>query len=181
MDTSKVFIEFFESSFQDEKNRTEQSPNVSKFFSEFVKDTPLKLEKLEDFLKEGRIDQFYQLLIELKYLVEFSDDLNRYWHVLRAYSEALMKLKSQMTVKESKRIYSYYFDKYGDRRLIRQEHWFEKKRWEFLDELQNIYSNDKLCVFILKYEKVLFDDFRIFVSHVVQIISGVNVYTSRIK
>jgi hypothetical protein len=181
MDTSKVFIEFFESSYQREYKGDIQLPSATKFFAEFVNDTPLKLEKLEDYLNKGQVDQFYQLLIELKYLVEFSDDLNRYWHVLRAYSEGLMKLKADLTAKGSKRLYTYYFDKYGDRRSIRHEHWFENKRWEFLDELQNLYSDDKLHLFVMKYEKVLLDDFRIFVSHVIEIIKGVNLYNSRVK
>ena len=84
--------------------------------------------------------------------------------MLRAYSGALAKLKSEHSVKSSKKLYSYYFSKYGDRRLLRNEHWFEKKRWEFLDELQCVYTEVELENFIIKYHQILTESMKIYVS-----------------
>jgi hypothetical protein len=83
---------------------------------------------------------------------------------LRAYSGALSKLKANQTVKSSKKIYYYYFARYGDRRFLRNEHWFEEKRWEFLDELQSIYTEDALENFIFNYQCTLAQSLKIYVS-----------------
>jgi len=142
--------------------------NVKKLSDEFFADsiyfTPIKLELLQSYLRIGQVNLFYKSLIDLKYLIEFSDDLSRYWHLLRGYSEALSKLKSDQSVKNTQRLYSEYFDRYGDRRAIRNEHWFEMKRWEFLDELHSVYTDDELQKFFHKYQLILEDNFRIYVS-----------------
>jgi len=164
MNTAKWFIEFFEASFKMKTDQQNAKQLADDFFADFTYFTPIKLELLESYLNIGQINLFYQSLIDLKYLIEFSDNLNRYWHVLRGYSEALSKLKADQTVKNSKRLYSDYFDRYGDRRAIRNEHWFEKKRWEFLDELQKIYTEDELNEFINKYHRILAENLEIYVS-----------------
>jgi len=166
-----LFKEFYESSFNKEADQSMVQKNVDVFFTDFVHYTPIKLELLESYLNAGKIDFFYNSLTDLKYLVEFSDNLNRYWYLLRAYSGALSKLKANQSAKGAMRLYSYYFEKYGDRRTIRNEHWFEKKRWEFLDELHTIYSEDELETFILKYQRILADSLEIYVSFVLAFIN----------
>jgi hypothetical protein len=164
MNTAKWFIEFFEASFKKESDEQNAKKLADEFFADFIYFTPIKLELLQSYLRIGQINLFYKSLIDLKYLIEFSDNLSRYWHALRGYSEALSKLKSDQTVKNTKRLYSDYFNKYGDRRAIRNEHWFEKKRWEFLDELHCVYTEDELQKFIQKYQVVLEENFQIYVS-----------------
>ncbi len=164
MNTAKWFIEFFEASFQKKSDQQQGKKLADEFFANFIYFTPIKLELLESYLNIGQINLFYKSLIDLKYLIEFSDNLNRYWHLIRGYSEALSKLKADQSVKSSKKLYSNYFDKYGDRRSIRNEHWFEKKRWDFLDELHSIYTEDELSAFIYKYQQILNDNLEIYIS-----------------
>jgi hypothetical protein len=54
--------------------------------------------------------------------------------------------------------------------MLRTEHWFEKNRWEFLDELQMIYNDNELSYFIRKYEKVLNENFKIYESFILAFI-----------
>lgn len=155
MNSASSFKEFYEASFLQGEDPNQAQKLAKQFFDDVVHYTPLKLEMLESYLSGGHINLFYRSLADFKYFIEYSDNLSRYWHVLRAYSGALSKLKDDLTVKGSKNLYAYYFSKYGDRRVLRNEHWFEKKRWEFLDEIQNIYSEDELKMFFLKYQHIL--------------------------
>lgn len=164
------FKSYYENSFGKEDQSVSQKL-AGEFFADFIHYTPIKLELLDSYVNTGRIDYFYQSLSDLKYLVEFSDNINRYWYILRAYSGALSKLKANQTVKGSKELYSYYFGKYGDRRMLRNEHWFEKKRWEFLDELQLIYRDDELSNFIYKYEQELSENLNIYASFILALIA----------
>lgn len=157
MNTAKPFKEYFEASFQSEADQKQAMLLSRHFFTDFLHCTPLEIDSLMTYLNDGHVDMFYKSLLNLKYLVEYSDNLNRYWYLLRAYSGALAKLKADQTVKGSKKLYLYYFEKYGDRRILRNEHWFEKKRWEFLDELQAVYTEKDLSNFIKKYYLILFD------------------------
>ena len=168
--SAHLFKIYYEDSFS-KKDQLARQDLVSEFFNDFIRCTPIKLDLLNSYIKTGRIDCFYQSIIDLKYLVEFSDDINRYWYLLRAYSGALSKLKANQSVKESKKLYSYYFERYGDRRALRNEHWFEKKRWEFLDELQLIYREDELSDFIEKYQRVLSENLNIYASFIIAFIS----------
>lgn len=170
MNSASSFKEFYESSFFKGENPKQAKELSEDFFADFVYSTPLKLELLQSYLSEGQIDQFYMLLPDLKYLIEYSDDLNRYWHLLRAYSGALSKLKNDLSVKGAKNLYAYYFSKYGDRRFLRNEHWFEKKRWEFLDEIQNIYSEDQLRQFFIHYQRIMDDNMKIYTSFILLLI-----------
>lgn len=171
MNTAKWFIEFFETSFKDDSDQERAHRLSQEYFADFIHYTPIKLDMLKAYLTQGQIELFYKSLIDLKYLIEFSDNLSRYWHLLRGYSEALYKLKADQSVKGSKKLYSYYFEMYGDRRSIREEHWFEKKRWEFLDELQPIFSEDALDNFIQKYQMVLTENLKIYSSFMMVFIS----------
>ena len=164
MNSASSFKQFYESNFSKGENPDQAKKLAVEFFDDFVRYIPLKLEKLESYLSAGKIEQFYLSLSDLKYLIEFSDDLNRYWHLLRAYSGALSKLQNDLTVKGAKNLYAYYFGKYGDRRFLRTEHWFEKKRWEFLDEIQNIYSEADMKEFFLHYQHILNENMKIYTS-----------------
>lgn len=164
MNSASSFREFYESSFFQREDACQAKILADKFFADFVDSTPQKLELLVSYLSGGQMDQFYRLLPDLKFLIEFSDDLNRYWHLLRAYSGALSKLKNDLSVKGAKSLYAYYFSKYGDRRFLRNEHWFEKKRWEFLDEIQTIYSEDQLRQFYIHYQRMLEENLKIYNS-----------------
>lgn len=157
------FKEFYETSFLKESPEN-ANKLASEFFRNFILSVPRKIDLLESYVKSGRMADFYNLLSDLKYLIEYSDDLCRYWYFMRGYSGALAKLKADKTVKGAKKLYVYYFDKYGDRRTIKDEHWFEKKRWEFLDELQSIYSDYELDLFIEKYTFQLIENFEIYCS-----------------
>ncbi len=173
MNTARSFIDFFLASFRNDTDEQNAKKLSHEFFADFVWYTPVKLDLLESYLQEGRIDLFYQSLADLKYLIEFSDNLNRYWHVLRAYSEALSRLMADQSVKGATRLYSHYFEKYGDRRALRNEHWLEKKRWEFLDELHSTMKEDELSKFILKYQLILTENMKIYVSFLMALINEV--------
>jgi len=165
----------FKCYYEDSFSKEDQSGSeklAAEFFAEFIHNTPIKIELLNSYLNAGRIDRFYQSLSDLKYLVEFSDSLNRYWYLLRAYSSALSKLKADHSVKNAKKLYSHYFEIYGDRRMLRKEHWFEKKRWEFLDELQLINSEDELSGFIFKYQQILSGNLKIYTSFITAFVAN---------
>lgn len=170
MNSAKSFKEYYEASFFIGQDKEEARKLAEEFFINFIHDTTLKVELLDGYLSKGDIGLFYSTLTELKYLIEFSDNLSRYWHLLRGYSGALSKLKGEMTVKGAKKLHAYYFSKYGDRRFLREEHWFERKRWEFLDELQNIYFEDDLRNFVMRYEQVLSDNMKIYASFIMMFI-----------
>jgi len=172
MNKASSFKEYFEDSFKDEHDQVGALKLSHDFFADFIHYTPIELELFESYLSGGHIDLFYKSLSDLKYLVEFSDNLNRYWFLLRGYSGALAKLKADQSVKGSKKLYSYYFDRYGDRRNLRNEHWFEKKRWEFLDELQAIYTEEELGYFILKYQQILSDNLKCYTSFLMDFIKA---------
>lgn len=173
MNSASSFKEFYKASFLQGENPNQSQKLAEQFFEDVVYYTPLKLEMLESLLSGGHIDLFYKSLPDFKYFIEYSDNLSRYWHVLRAYSGALSKLKDDLTVKGAKKLYAYYFNKYGDRRILCNEHWFEKKRWEFLDEIQNIYSDDELRKFFLKYQHVLAENLAIYTSFLTMFIKNI--------
>jgi len=160
----KIFKDYFESSYQDGDNQVKAKKLSDEFFKDFIYYTPIHLELLGKYLSTGYFELFYKSIADLKYLIEFSDDFSRYWHFLRGYSGALAKLQADQSAKNSKKVYSYYFNRYGDRRILRNEHWFEKKRWEFLDELQEIYTDDELANFIIKYQRILVENLQIYTS-----------------
>ncbi len=167
MNTAQSFKEFFDASFQVENDQHIAAMHSDEFFTEVIRSTPVKLEILESYLLVGNFDLFYKTLTDFKYLIEFSDNLSRYWHLLRGYSEAMGRLKADLSVKGSKRLYFEYFEKYGDRRSLRDEYWFENKRWEFLDELLNIYYEEDLRIFIMKYHHRMIENLKTYESFIV--------------
>lgn len=171
INSAKMFKEFYLASFSKDAGGLDSQRLSDEFIANFISTTPVKLQKLQSYLNEGKIEDFYNSLPDLKLLVEFSDYLNRYWYLLRGYSGALAKLKANPTVKGTKRLLSYYFEKYGDRRILRNEHWFEKKRWEFLDELNDLYNDVEIELFLVKYQRILSDNFEIYSSFVSTFIS----------
>jgi hypothetical protein len=171
MNTALLFKEFFEASFKVENDPQMASLRSDEFFTDVIHSAPVKLEILESYLLVGNFDLFYKSLTDFKYLIEFSDNLSRYWHLLRGYSEAMGRLKTNQSVKGSKRLYFEYFEKYGDRRSLRDEYWFESKRWEFLDELLGIYYEEDLRIFILKYQQRMIENLKIYESIIVLFVS----------
>lgn len=159
----QAFRDFYVASFIKE-GQGDAEQLASAFFKRFYVSITQNCILLESYLKAGKISDFYNSIGELKYLVEYSDDLSRYWFLIRAYSGALAKIEADKTVKGAKKLYAYYFEKYGDRRTIKDEHWFEKKRWEFLDELQGIYNEYELELFVNKFLHILNENFRIYAS-----------------
>ncbi len=164
MEAVRSFVDYFRSTFKEE-TEPKSSKLSTEFFDDFIHYTPIRLRQLEACIIAGNTECFYKSLADLKYLVEFSDHFNRYWYLLRAYSGALTRLKKDRSVKGSKRVYAYYFENYGDRRILKNEHWFEEKRWEFLDELAGIYTETELGLFIDKYQHVLVKNYEIYVSY----------------
>jgi hypothetical protein len=182
MNTALSFKEFFEASFQVDNDLHMANMRSDEFFTEVIQSTPVKLEILESYLLVGNFDLFYKTLTDFKYLIEFSDNLSRYWHLLRGYSEAMGRLKANQTVKGSKRLYFDYFEKYGDRRSLRDEYWFENVRWEFLDELLNIYAEEDLRIFIMKYQHRMIENLKIYESFIVLFISDLqNILSAQLQ
>ena len=161
----QAFKDFYENLFL-RQNPEEAQQLLSEFFRKFILSTRKEFVLLESYVKSGNYEKFYELLAEFKYLIEYSDDLSRYWYLLRGYSGALAKLNADKSVKGAKKLYVYYFEKYGDRRILRDEHWFEMKRWEFLDELQVINNKYEVDTFIQKYRRVMIDNFEIYSSFI---------------
>jgi hypothetical protein len=180
MNSAQSFKEFYDASFLQGENQPHGQKLAEQFFDDFVRFTPLKLEMLESCLSGGHINLFYKSLTDLKYLIEFSDNLNRYWHIMRAYSGALSKLKDDLSVKGAKNMYAYYFSKYGERRILCNEHWFEKMRWEFLDEIQNIYSEEELRMFFLKYQHVLAKNLKMYTATLMLFIKDIEVLNAHL-
>lgn len=171
MYTARAFTTFFLDSFQDGINDSVARQLADSFIQDFIHLTPVKLELIKSYSEVSQFDLFFQSLNDLKYLNEFSDNISRYWFVIRAYSGALSKLKRNYSIKGSKKIYEYYFEKYGDRRPLRNEHWFEKRRWEFLDELQLIYSEKELDEFMFRYQQKLNENLLLYLSFVMDLVS----------
>ncbi len=169
-DTTKAFVDFFNASYRDSTKGLQGENLANGFFNDFVSCIPQKINELDSYSLVGNFDCYYHNLADLKFMNEFSDGFNRYWHLLRAYSGALTKLKLNYTVKGTKNLYSYYFEKYGDRRILRNEHWFEQHRWEFLDELHEIFTETELNLFTRKYQFRLNESLKIYQSFLMQLI-----------
>jgi hypothetical protein len=108
--SADIFIEFYQSSFRKSEERISAEEKSWNFIDNVIRDTPIETDFLLTYLETGRIEYFYQSLTDFKNLIEFSDNFCRYWHLLRAYSGALSKLKANYSVKSSKKIYAEYFE-----------------------------------------------------------------------
>ncbi len=120
--------------------------------SDEIKNT---LATLQGYIDSMDMQSFYQKIEDLKYLIEYSDELNKNWYMIRAYSGALARLLEKKTAEHAIEVYSYYEQTYGGRRILKDENWFEQNRWEFLDELKSINSMEKLDSFVEKRTKKL--------------------------
>lgn len=146
------------------KKRSIQTPNFhlapsdvasNQAIDELTGGIKATLLKLQDHLDTLNIQSFYDQIEDLKYLIEYSDELNKNWYMIRAYSGALRKLLNEKTVENASNVYLYYEQTYGGRRILRSENWFEQNRWEFIDELRSVDSVLKLNGFIEKRTKKL--------------------------
>ncbi len=149
MESAENFVRYFNKSFiriLNEKRSPEKRNNY--FLSEFVELIPKITQEMQMHLDQRQLSSFYLKLNSLKYLIEYSDDLNKYWFLLRAYSGGLKRLTDVQTLENAQNVYLYYRQRYGDRRILKDENWFEEKRWHFLDQLIRVENDDSLRLFI---------------------------------
>jgi len=132
------------------------------------------LAKLQRYIECMDLQSFYQQIEELKYLIEYSDELNKNWYMIRAYSGALARLLEKKTPEHAIEVYTYYEQTYGGRRILRDENWFEQNRWEFLDELKSVSSLEKLDSFVEKRTKKLNGFFQAYKSELLIFIQDHN-------
>ncbi len=155
MDEAASFIYYFRESLDQKENDQEPVENVSEsFFPDFIQLTPVVLGELENYLQEKQLGLFYNRLNDLKYLCVFDENLNLFWFCMRALSGALTKL-GHGRVNGTKKLHQYYLDKYGGREALRNENWFENRRWIFLDALEKVETEEQLKKLIENYHVVL--------------------------
>jgi hypothetical protein len=136
------FINYFKDSLED---GVAPDLMVSKgFFADFIQYTPEIEQALYHYLRENQMNLFYSRLNDLKYLCVFNEELNKYWFAMRALSGALDKLQNPTTLGNAQKVHQYYVEKYGDRRLLKDENWFEHRRWTFLDALKSVNTEEHL-------------------------------------
>lgn len=166
MKSVALFRAFHKANFLTENNLANADYLANEYVDDFIEFMPLKIKILNSYIEEGKIDYFYNSLADLKYLIEFSEDFNKYWFILRAYSSTIAKLMKNQSLKNSKKLYYHYYSVYGDRRGLRDVNSFEFKRWEFLDELNIINTEQELQTFISKYILVLNENWKIYSSFI---------------
>lgn len=161
MTPAERFFKYFNNAY-----RHEGSVKSSKFSNEFVDDfityIPEAIDELETNLLKHEISDFYIKIKNLKYLCEYSEEFNRCWLLLRATSGGLKRLLEEPTINHATEVYIYYYSKYGGRRKLKHENWFEHHRWDFLDKLSELKSDDELNEFILERIEVLSSYFFIY-------------------
>jgi len=164
MEEAVSFINYFRSSLDKKVEEPGFGENISKdFFCDFIQFTPTILYELDKYLEDKRIELFYNRLNDLKYLCVFNENLNLFWFSMRALSGTLFRLNSPGGLNNAKKLHSYYLEKYGDRKVLSNENWFENKRWIFLDSLEKITSEAELITLIENNCIVLknfFDDYK---------------------
>lgn len=139
MDSIDSFIDYFRQTLDSKNQETTANTDVSKeFFLDFVNYTPPILAELDNCITGKHIERFYIRLNDLKYLCVFNEELNKYWFSMRALSGALVKLSTKKSLKNAHKVHEYYIRKYGDRKVLSNENWFEIKRWQFLNALELI-------------------------------------------
>ncbi len=172
MKPAEVFISNYRKSFSPVGRQKPPSSRYD-FFIDFLNYIPEQIKQLENAISCGQFDLFYLKINDLKFLCEYSEVLNKNWFLLRAYSGGLKKIAESPTVKSTKLVYAYYFLKYGDRRILRNEHWFEQKRWEFLDDLNSIYTTGELEAFFRKYNAIVSEYFKEYKSELLHFKSDI--------
>lgn len=122
------------------------------------------LSSMQENIEKRDISAFYESLSELKFFIEYADELNKNWYILRACAGALTRLNNSLTIENASSVLQYYELKYGGRRILRNENWFEQQRWDFLDDLKMVNSEEALLRFFEKRTKKLNESFQVFKS-----------------
>ncbi|HKJ43267.1 MAG TPA: hypothetical protein VKA27_14315 [Sunxiuqinia sp.] len=149
MTPAERFFKYFNAAYRPEES-VESSTLSNEFVEEFIAYIPDFIDELETNLLKHEIGDFYVKIKNLKYLCEYSEEFNRCWLLLRAISGGLKRLLDEPTLNHATEVYVYYYSKYGGRRRLRDENWFEHHRWDFLDKLAVLKSDDELNEFILE-------------------------------
>jgi len=149
MEQAKTFVNYFKRSYFPSKESKPGDPSPENdFLEEFVAYIPEIISELEECIHKKNVSRFYFKLDTLKFLCEYSDIVNRYWYLLRAYSGGLSRLLPNPNQQKAIEVYIYYYNKYGGRRLLKNENWLERLRWQFLDQLIEIENDKQLYVLI---------------------------------
>ena len=157
MEEAVSFINYFRSSLDKEIQEPGFGENISKdFFCDFIQFTPSILRELSIYIDDKRIGLFYNRLNDLKYLCVFNENLNLFWFSMRALSGTLFRLNSPGGLENAKKLHCYYLEKYGDRKVLRDENWFENRRWIFIDSLEKVTTEEELSTLIENNSKMLF-------------------------
>ena len=164
MAAAESFVRHYNKSLFKAVNKKGETPLRGKniFINEFLIYVPEIMDELQQYIDSSQFHNFYIKLNNLKFLVEYADNLNRYWFVLRAYSGGLKKLMEEKTVRHALDVYLYYYLKYGKRRILKDENWFEHKRWEFLDQLTQVDDENELSSFINRMIDLLDQYFQVY-------------------
>lgn len=158
MTAAERFLKYF-----NEEYRGSSGDNLgNEFINEFIIQTPEAIDDLENNLLKHEINDFYIKIKNFKYLCEYSEEFNRYWLLLRAISGGLKRLLDDPTQKHATDVYIYYYNYYGGRRKLKDENWFEGHRWEFLDRLAQIKTDEDLNEFILEKIETLSGYFQLY-------------------
>ena len=142
----------------------------NEFIAEFITHTPEVINELETNLIKHEINDFYIKIKNLKYLCEYSEEFNRYWLLLRSVSGGLKRLLDDPSRQNATNAYIYYYSNYGGRRKLRDESWFESNRWEFLDKLAGVTTDEELNDFILEKIASLTSYFQLYKEEVERLI-----------
>ncbi len=175
MTSAESFVKYFNKTYIKIPANKLKPPekNENEFLNEFVAYIPEIVYELEDHIKNREINRFYIKLKNIKFLVEYSDELNKNWYLIRAYSGGLKRLMEKPDTHHAMQVYLYYFQKYGDRRLLKDENWFEEKRWQFLDELLDVENDKMLRTFIKAKTHLLNEYFQIYKTELLKFRSEV--------
>ncbi|RKD90573.1 hypothetical protein [Mangrovibacterium diazotrophicum] len=141
---------------------------------QFIASTKNSLDNLQSYLDNKQVAQFYQEIGELKFMIEYSDEVHKNWLLIRAYSGALARLSLEVSMKHASDVSSYYEIQYGRRRILKEESWFEQLRWEFLDELKTLDDDAKLTRFLNKQHKKLNSCFQVYKSELMLFLESLN-------
>lgn len=167
MTPAERFVRNYLQSFNKAGN-IEKVAHENEFLIDFIAFVPETIADLQYNIEHQQIDDFYNNLTSLKFLVEYSDDLNRYWYLLRALAGGIKRLLEKETVQHAMEVYLYYHQKYGGRRIFKQDNWFENKRWQFLDRLIDIETPRELMTFIEDEMRELNEYFRVYKNELLQ-------------
>ncbi|MHA7109929.1 hypothetical protein ACRTDU_07370 [Sunxiuqinia elliptica] len=161
MTPAERFYKYFGQAYG-QQPKDDSSKTQNEFVEEFIATVPDIIDELETNLIKHEIREFYIKIKNLKYLCEFSEEFNRFWLLMRAISGGLQRLLEEPTKDHAVDVYVYYYKQYGGRRKLRYESWFENHRWEFLDRLTKLTSDEDLNDFILEKIDALTSYFQLF-------------------